>query len=472
MPSTHTGPVPPASAESVRAALDDLTAALPHGMVTTRDDVLAAHAADASGMPTGTPAALLEPTCTAHVSTILATAHRHGLPVVPQGARTGLAGAAGAVDGALLLSLARMDRIGSVDRVDRVAVVQPGVVTADLAAAAAAAGLFYAPDPASADRSTVGGNIATNAGGMRCVKYGTTRDAVRALELVLADGRVVRTGTPTAKGVAGLDLTGLVVGSEGTLAVVTEATLALQPQPGPLRGVTAVFPDVTAAVHAAREILLGPHRPCTLELLDGMVLRAVAAYDPGSGLPPDAGALLLVLTDAWSGGQEDVAAYVDAARRAGALAVTAEEDPARTDVLLRGRRAFQPAMQALRGASLNGDVAVPLSRLPELVHRLAELSARTGLPIGVGGHVGDGNLHPVVAYQPHDADQVRRARDVYDGFGLLAVELGGTSTGEHGIGTERLAAVQVELSADVRALQRAVKAAFDPRGILNPGTKL
>jgi glycolate oxidase len=393
------------------------------------------------------------------------------VPVVPQGTRTGLAGGAAALDGALVLCLERMDAILAIDPVDRVAVVQPGVVTARLAAAVAEHGLFYAPDPASAETSTIGGNIATNAGGMRCVKYGVTRDAVRALELVLADGRVLRTGTVTAKGVAGLDLVGLVVGSEGTLAVVTEATLALLPAPGPTRGVCATFPDVASALATVRDILAGPHTPSTLELLDSVVVGAIAAYDEDAGLPRGAGALVLALTDAATGGEQDVAAYEAAARRHGALAVQVEDDPARVDGLLRARRAYQPAMKALRGDSLNGDIAVPLSRLPELVGRLRALSDEAGLPIGTGGHVGDGNLHPVVAFDPADAGERRRARAAYEAFGRIAIALGGTATGEHGIGLERLDVVATELGADLVGLQRAVKAAFDPAGILNPGKK-
>ncbi|WP_146836902.1 FAD-binding oxidoreductase, partial [Cellulomonas hominis] len=250
--STPVDPVPaPAapSADALAAALADLRSALPADAVVTDPEALRDRAQDGSATPpTGDPLVLVLPATTAEVSAVLRAAHAHGVPVVPQGALTGLAGGANAVPGAILLSTARMTAIRRIDPVDQVAVVQPGVVTRDLQDAVAAQGLFYPPDPASFATSTLGGNIATNAGGMRCVKYGVTRDFVRSLEVVLADGTVVRTAPPTVKAVAGLDLTGLVVGSEGTLAVVTEATLGLLPAPGPDRGVAATFGSVTAAL--------------------------------------------------------------------------------------------------------------------------------------------------------------------------------------------------------------------------------
>jgi glycolate oxidase len=454
--------------------LADLAAALPPEALVTDVAALRARGQDGSATPpSGEALALVLPSTTAEVSAVLRVAHAHGAPVVPQGSLSGLAGGANAVPGAILLSTARMTAIRRIDPVDQVAVVQPGVITKDLVDAVAARGLFYPPDPASYVLSTIGGNIATNAGGMRCVKYGVTRDFVRALEVVLADGTVIRTAPGTVKAVAGLDLTGLVVGSEGTLAVVTEATLGLLPAPGPDRGVCATFASVADALDAANAIVASPHRPSTLELLDDVVLAALAAYDPGAGLPVGARAMLLVITDeAGARGVEDVASYEAVVREHGAVGVDVAHDPERLHALMRARRSFNQAMRAVRGGSVNEDVAVPRTRLPELLARLADVAAATGLPIGTGGHVGDGNLHPVIAYDPADPAQVAAAADAHGRILALAVELGGTVTGEHGIGTEKRAALRGELGDRVLAIQQAIKAALDPKRILNPGKKL
>jgi len=475
-PTAHAAPTPEAPApapEALAAVLAALRAALPEDALSTDPGLLRARAQDGSATPpAGAPLALVEPSTTAEVAAVLRAAHAHRVPVVPQGALSGLAGGANAVAGAILLSTARMTQIRRIDPVDQVAVVQPGVVTRDLVEAVAARGLFYPPDPASYAQSTIGGNIATNAGGMRCVKYGVTRDFVRSLEVVLADGTVVRTAPGTVKAVAGLDLTGLVVGSEGTLAVVTEATLGLLPAPGPDRGVCATFATVADALEAANAIIASPHRPSTLELLDGVVLAALVAYDPDAGLPAGAEAMLLAITDEAVGGVEDVAAYEAVARACGALTVDVAHDPERLHALLRARRAFNPAMRAVRGGSINEDVAVPRTRLPELLARLGDVAAQVGLPIGTGGHVGDGNLHPVIAFDPADDAQVAAAAEAHQRVLGLAVELGGTVTGEHGIGTEKRGALAGELGERVLEIQRGIKAVLDPRGILNPGKKL
>lgn len=450
-----------------------LRAELGDDVVWTDAAVLRENAADASGAGTGVGAlALVRPRSTEQVAALAGLVSGHGVPLVPQGARTGLAGGAAAVEGGVLVSLAAMDRIVRLDRDDQVAVVQPGVVTARLATVASDAGLFYAPDPASAATSTLGGNIATNAGGMRAVKYGVTRQAVRCLEVVLIDGTVLRTGPPTLKGVAGLDLTGMVVGSEGTLAIVTEATLGLLPAPGPVRGVCATFASRRDALDAVHELLADSRRPCTLELLDATVLEAIARYTPDVHLPTGAAAMLLVLSDDPDTGADDVTAYAAVARRHGALDVEVAQDAARVDGLLAARRAFNPAMRAVRGASLNEDVAVPVSRLGALLDRLDLLAAEVGLPIGSGGHVGDGNLHPVIAYDAEDPAEVRAAERAHEAILALAVELGGTVTGEHGIGLEKRGALDAELGAAALDVQRRLKAAFDPHGLLNPGKKL
>ena len=452
--------------------LRQLRESLGEEAVITDSAALQARCHDRSGTPApGMPLAVVRPTSTDDVSTVLRMAYEHGVSVVPQGALTGLAGGANALPGSILLDLTAMNAIVRIDPVDLVAVVQPGVVTADLAAAAAARGLFYAPDPASAAESTIGGNVATNAGGMRCVKYGVTRDAVRSLEIVLANGDVVRTAPPTVKKVGGRDLTSLIVGCEGTLAVITEVTVGLLPAPGPVRGITASFDSRDAALDAANEIMVRPHRPSTLEFMDETVIGATVAYDPAAGLPTAAKGWLLVLTDSELQGAADIADYVSVAREHGAMMIDTATDPERVDELLKARRLLNPAMHELRGDSLNEDVSVPRSRLPELMTRLDELSADCGLPIGTAGHVGDGNLHPVICFDPDDPEQTRVAHQTHERVLALASELGGTVTGEHGIGLEKLSAVDTELGPRVRDLQRGIKQVLDPSGILNPGKK-
>lgn len=458
--------------DQAAVALDELRGALPPGAVVTDDAAIAARSVDASFIPPdGAAVAVVAPTSTEEVAEVLRTAHRHGIPVVPQGGLTGLAGGASAVEGGILLDLTRMNRVLRVDASDLVAVAQAGVITEHLADAVAEHGLFYPPDPASWSTSTIGGNVATNAGGMRCVKYGVTRDWVRTLEVVLADGTVVHTRPATVKAVAGLDLTSLFVGSEGTLGVVTEVTVALRHAPGPSRGVSAGFPTVAAALSAANAIMAA-RRPSTLELLDTVVLDAVHRLDPGAGLPVGAGAWLLALTDEPVGAAEDLAAFAETCRVHGASSVTVADDEAEVARLLAARRLLNPAMREYRGASLNEDVCVPRSQLPAVLAAIEDLSREIGLPIGTGGHVGDGNLHPVVAYDPDDEAQVAAARGAHERIMALAVAHGGTVSGEHGIGTEKLAALHLELTGHVRALQRSLKSVLDPAGILNPGKKL
>ncbi|MET0956030.1 MAG: FAD-linked oxidase C-terminal domain-containing protein [Cryobacterium sp.] len=449
-----------------------LRALLPAGTITTADAAVLDRSIDASGAPAiGAALALVQPRSTDQVAAVVGAANAAGVPVVPQGALTGLAGGANAVPGALLLDLSALNRILHIDVEERLAVVQPGVTVAELAAAASAVGLFYAPDPASAEWATIGGTIATNAGGMRCIKYGVTRDAVRSLEVVLADGSIVRTRPSTIKGVAGLDLTGLIVGSEGTLAVVTEATLSLLPAPGPSRGVSAVFPTVAAGIAASNAIAAGPNVPSTLELLDDIVLGAVDAYLPDAGIPTGAKAWVLAITDTKTGADADLAAFEAIFRQHGALTVDRADTPADLDRLLVARRVFNQAMRALLGGSLNGDISVPRSRLLSVVERFADLSDELGVVIAVGGHAGDGNLHPVVAFDPDDPEQVAAAHEAYQRISGIAQQLGGTMTGEHGVGVEKLAALDGELPPRLREVQRAIKAVLDPNGILNPGKK-
>lgn len=430
-------------------------------------DVAASYAGDRSPLPGGSVAGVVAPRTTADVAATLAIAHEHRVPVVPRGAGSGLSGAATAPAGAVVLSMHRMDRLLELDLAERLAVVQPGVVTADLRAAAAASGLLYPPDPGSVAFSTVGGNVATNAGGMCCVKYGVTGDFVLGLEVVWADGTVARTGRRTAKGVAGYDLTSLLVGSEGTLGVLTEVTVRLVPAPAPALTAVATF-DSLAAAGAAVAALVAAGLPLSaLEVMDRTTLRAVDALTR-MGLD-DAAAMLLVQAD-----DPDAPATVAAAAAActaqGAVDVATAADAAEAEALMTARRQALPALERL-GHWLLDDVCVPRTRVVELIARVEAVAAETGLTIGVFGHAGDGNMHPTLVHDGSAAaqDAVRRA---FDAITAAALDLGGTITGEHGVGRLKRAWLTRELDPGALAASRAVKAALDPRGILNPGAVL
>lgn len=434
---------------------------------------LAGHRSDRSAMiGRDDPWLVARPATTEQVSALLAYADQHRVPVVPQGARTGLAGGASATSGAILLDMSRMNRILRIDSDNGVAVAQPGVVIDDLAGAVAGRGLFYGPDPASSEWATLGGTVATNAGGMRCIKYGVTRDAVRSLEVVRADGTVMRTRPDTMKWVGGLDLTGLIVGSEGTLAVVTEVTVKLLPAPGPQRGVVALFPAVGQALAATNRIAAGPHTPSTLEFLDGVSLDGIRRYAPELGLPAEAGAWAVAVTDSRAGAEEDLASYEEAFTASGATSVHRAGTEAELHDALAARRLLNQGMHALLGGSLNGDVVVPRSQLSAFADQLGGLAAQYGALVCVAGHAGDGNLHPVVMFDPDKPGAAQRAADAMQAIWRLAQSLDGSLTGEHGVGLEKLPELGGELDAPTRELQRQIKHLFDPHGILNPGKKL
>jgi glycolate oxidase len=456
---------------SVNIPIEDLAAQLPEGTVVTDPATSEGYRYDsASFCVAGTPLAVVRPTTTEQVQTVLRWATAHRVPVVPQGARTGLSGGANAIDGALLLSMVRMNRIVEIDEVDQIAVVEPGVINADLSRAVAAVGLFYPPDPSSWELSTIGGNLATNAGGLCCVKYGVTADFVRGLEVVLADGEVLRAGRRTAKGVAGLDLTRLLVGSEGTLGVITQATLALRPTPEPALTMAAVFDKTSDAMTAVARIMASGLRPSMMEYLDKASIRAVQAYRD-MGLPVDAEALLITQSDRGPLAAADVAAMGAMCEELGAAEVAVAEDAAESAMLTQARRLVNPAVEEL-GATLVDDVAVPRARLVDLLAGMDRIAAETGLLIVCPGHIGDGNMHPTVVFDRGDAAAAARAHEAFDAIMRLGLELGGTITGEHGVGLLKKDWLRTELGETSYGLQRQIKAVFDPLGILNPGKVL
>ncbi|MFD3516687.1 FAD-binding oxidoreductase [Streptomyces sp. NPDC058657] len=452
-----------------RAALHDrLRTGLPAEALITDPDVMASYARDMAGFcPAGTPAAVVLPRTVEQVQHVMRTATELRIPVVPQGARTGLSGAANADEGCIVLSLLRMDRILEINPVDRIAVVEPGVVNADLSRAVADQGLFYPPDPSSWETCTIGGNIGTASGGLCCVKYGVTAEYVLGLDVVLADGRLMSTGRRTAKGVAGYDLTRLFVGSEGSLGIVVRAVLALRPAPPQQLALAAEFPSAAAACAAVCAIMERGHAPSLLELMDRTTLRAVNAM-ARMGLPESTEALLLAAFDT-PDPTGDLAAVGELCTAHGATQVVPAEDFAESEMLLQARRLSLTALEAIKSATMIDDVCVPRSQLAAMIEGTAAVAEKYDLTIGVCAHAGDGNTHPVVCFDSADADEARRARESFDEIMALGLELGGTITGEHGVGLLKKDWLARELGPVGLEMQRSVKAAFDPLGILNPG---
>lgn len=452
-----------------RAALEALAAGLEDSRLLTDPDVMDAYRRDEAHLVVpGLPLAVLLAGSTQDVSTAMRWAHTHAVPVVPRGAGTGLAGGAAATDGCLVVSLAAMTAIREISVEDLYAVVEAGVINADLGRAAAQVGLMYAPDPSSYEISTIGGNLATNAGGLRCVKYGVTRDSVLGLEVVLADGRILQTGRRTVKGVAGLDLTSLFVGSEGALGIVTSATLKLRPQP-PVEPVTVVgsFPSLRSAAEAVAAIVRAGIGPSLLELIDRNTLRAIDDWKH-MGLDEGIEAMLIAQVD--SVDAKEAAERVERAYAvAGADFVAVSADRSEAAQLLEIRRLAYPAAERL-GTCLVEDVGVPRSRLPELIEAIERIGAEHAVTILTVAHAGDGNVHPTFVFEPlADGDAPPAVWAAADEVFRTALDLGGTLTGEHGVGVLKQRWLELELGPDSMAVHRAIKAALDPTGILNPG---
>lgn len=448
--------------------LVQLRAGLPDEALITDPDITASYAHDmASFCEAGTPAVVVLPRSVEQVQHVMRTATALRVPVVPQGARTGLSGAANASDGCVVLSLTKMNRILEINTVDRIAVVEPGVVNATLSRAVAEQGLAYPPDPSSWETCTIGGNIGTASGGLCCVKYGVTAEYVLGLDVVLADGRLLTTGRRTAKGVAGYDLTRLFVGSEGSLGIVVRAVLALKPQPPRQLALAAEFGSAAAACDAICRIMEGGHTPSLLELMDRTTVRAVNAMAQ-MGLPDSTEALLLAAFDT-ADPAADLAAVGLLCTAAGATEVVPAEDVAESELLLQARRLALPALEAVKGTTMIDDVCVPRSRLAELLEGIERVGEKYGLTIGVCAHAGDGNTHPTVCFDAADPDESRRARESFDEIMALGLELGGTITGEHGVGVLKKEWLARELGPVGLELQQGIKRAFDPLGLLNPG---
>jgi glycolate oxidase len=472
----------------VAGLISALGRGLPDGRLVVDPDVLAAISHDdAEWAPVGRAVAGVRARSEAEVRHVVRTCAEFGAPVVPRGAGTGLSGGANATDGCVVLDLSRMNQVLDIDPDNMTCVVQPGVVNNDLKAAVAERGLWYPPDPASAPWSTIGGNVATNAGGLCCLKYGVTRDYVLGLRVVagavpaaagygdpapgagVGYGDVVRLGRRTNKGVAGLDLTGLLVGAEGTLGVVTEVTLRLRPAlAGTPRTVVGAFGGLVAAGEAVSLITRRGLSPSVLELLDRACLTAVEEWKH-LGLEADAAALLLARVDTpGDSGAAEADALAAAMTEAGALWAAQSSDDAEAEALFDARRLAYPALERL-GPVLTEDVCVPRAVVPVMLARIEEIAARRGVTIATIAHAGDGNLHPLLITPPGDDAARLAAQAAFTEFLDAAIELGGTVSGEHGIGLLKRDGMRRELDPGALAMQEAVRRALDPLGIFNPG---
>jgi len=415
------------------------------------------------------PEAVVSPGTTAEVSAILALCNRERVPVIARGMASGLAAATIPVDGGLILNLVRMNRILELDRANMMVTVEAGIITADLQAYVEKLGLFYPPDPSSIKHSTIGGNIACNAGGPRCLKYGITSDYVMGLEMVLADGRVFRTGGKAIKNVTGYDLTSLFIGSEGTLGVVTEATLRLIALPEATRTARAVFPLLSDASKAVNTILWGGVVPATLELMDETAINVVEDY-LHLGLPQNAEAMLIIETDGDpSDATRDIEVIAGICREGGASEFRVAENQTQSDELWRARRSISGALGRKRPNKLGEDISVPRSAIPDTIEGIKEISRRRNLPIVIFGHAGDGNLHPNILFDKNDAEEWERVQAAIGDLFALSVSVGGTLSGEHGVGTLKKPYLESDVGPIAIDVMRSIRRALDPNGILNPG---
>jgi glycolate oxidase len=392
------------------------------------------------------------------------------VPLVVRGAGTGFTGGAVPTCGGVLLSMERLNRILEIDELNLLAIVEPNVINADLQHAVENAGLFYPPDPASLNQSSIGGNVAECAGGPRAFKYGTTKRYILALEAVLPTGEVINTGSKAVKNVVGYDLTQLLVGSEGTLAIITKITVRLLPKPPGNATMLATFAGIRSAVDAVSELIRRRVVPAALELIDSDSLQAIETHLGGGLVPPGTAAALIVEVDGTNRGvQEDLDRVIEACRSAGAKQITRARDEAERDRIWSLRRQTSAALKATGLIKINHDVVVPKGRVPELFDVIAEIKQTFKLRVASFGHAGDGNIHVNLLITPGDGDEAARAKEAERFLFTRVVALEGSISGEHGIGFAKAAYLPIELSADEIALMKRVKAAFDPNGILNPG---
>jgi glycolate oxidase len=447
----------------------DLRTELPDLEIRDSAEDLAAYSYDGTAALMARPSAVVFAIDTEQVAGLLRFALRREIPVVTRGSGTGLSGGSVPVDGCIVLCLTKMNRILEVDAENLTLLAESGAITADVAAAAAQAGLFYPPDPGSMKISTIGGNVAENSGGLRGLKYGVTRDYVMGLEVVLPDGQILWTGNKCVKDVAGYTLRDLFIGSEGTLGVITKVLLKLIPPPAARKTMLAVYDTMENAARTVSAIIAAKIIPCTLEFLDRVTINCVEDY-AAIGLPREAEALLLIESDGHPAAvEEEAEAMAAIARDNGArevkIAATAEEAAS----LAAARRTAFSALARVGPTTILEDATVPRNRLPEMVHCIREVAQRHQLKIGIFGHMGDGNLHPTFLTNETNKEEMQRVEEAMKEIFARAVELGGTITGEHGVGLAKKSFLRTAVGELNLGVMRRLKSAFDPAGLLNPG---
>ena len=447
-----------------------LTALLGSDVVRSDAVSLQAYSRDATPMFEGLPEVIVAPRNTNEVSKIVKFAHDTKTPIIARGAGSNLCAATVPLNGGIVMSMTNMNKVLEVSKSEMIAIVQPGVTNLDLDQLVEKEGLRFVPDPGSRNVSTIGGNVATSAGGLRGLKYGTTRNYILGLEAVLGTGEVIRTGGRLVKDVAGYDVTRLLVGSEGTLAVFTEITVALAPRPEASKYGVAYFEDLAAAAGAVEKIITAGILPATLEFLDNTCLVAVEDF-AHLGLDTKAGALLLFGDDGdLVSIEQSVSKMAEIAKASqGCRGVTLAADIAAAEALLYARRCSLPALARLSSLSILEDIAVPRKSMAEVVNRIEAIGKKHGLRIGTFGHAGDGNLHPTIVLDKDDPREVSAAEAALAEIFALPLEFGGTITGEHGVGSAKLPYLEAKIGPANMQLQRSIKNVFDPAGILNPG---
>ena len=434
----------------------------------TSDHALLCYAYDAS-FGVHQPDVVVRPRSAIEIAKILKLANREKIPVTPRGLATSLSGGPLPVHGGIVLDLSYMNEKLHIDREDLVAVVSPGVLTAHIHQAAEAVGLMYPPDPSSSHVSTIGGNLAENAGGPRGLKYGVTKDYVLGLEVVTPQGKIIRTGGRTVKNVTGYDLTKLIVGSEGTLAIITEATLRLIPKPPATKTLLAVFDDLVESGRAISRTLSAGILPAKMEIMDQASMIAVENYQP-SGLPVDAAAILLIEVDGHPAAVKDeIEQVAHICHELGAREVKVAQSEREREQFWFARKQVSPAVVSIKPTKISEDATVPRSKIPEMFARLQQIRDKYGIHLVVFGHAGDGNLHPNIVADVRDKAEMKRVEQAVADIFSAAIELGGTLSGEHGIGTMKAPFMEMELGKDGVEMMKAIKEAWDPHNILNPG---